>query len=89
VETPRYRIKYEEGLEKKLREIPKTIRERIKIAIEERLMTSPNEYGKPLLKEWKSCRRIRVGDYRIIYQVLEEKVLVLIIEIDHRKNVYD
>ena len=86
--TSRFRIEYERGIEEKLRQIPKTIRERIRKAIVERLMTSPNDYGKPLLREWKSCRRIRVGDYRVIYQVLEETVVVLIVEIDHRKDIY-
>lgn len=88
MEKAKYIIEYDIGIEEKLEKIHKTIRERIRKAIELRLTTSPNEYGKPLTKEWKDHRRIRVGDYRIIYKVFEEKVLVLIVEIDHRKDVY-
>lgn len=88
MERPRYLIEYEEGIRDKLKSIPKTMRERIKRAIEERLMTNPVDYGKPLTKEWKDYRRIRVGDYRIIYKVFEDKVVVLIVEVDHRKDVY-
>ena len=68
--------------------LPKAIRQRILIAINERLTTNPSEYGKPLTKEWKEHRRLRVGDYRVIYKVFEEKVVVFIVEVDHRKDIY-
>lgn len=88
MERPKYLIEYEEGIRDKLKSILKTMRERIKRAIEERLMTNPIDYGKPLTREWKDYRRIRVGDYRVIYKVFEDKVIVLIVEVDHRKDVY-
>ncbi len=85
----RYSIEYREGIVNQLKKIPKTMQVRIIRAIEERLMIAPNDCGKPLIKEWKNHRRIRVGDYRIIYKVFEHQVLVLIVEIDHRKDVYE
>ncbi len=63
-------------------------RKRIKKAIEERLGSNPIEYGKPLQYSLKGCRRLRVGDYRIIYQI-EEPETVLIVKIGHRKEVYE
>lgn len=84
----RYKIEYEIGIEKQLQKINKNIRIRIKKAIEDRLTTNPNEYGKPLTKEWKDHRRLRVGDYRIIYKVYEERVVVFIVDIDNRRDVY-
>ncbi|WP_420835509.1 type II toxin-antitoxin system RelE family toxin [Parachlamydia acanthamoebae] len=33
----------------------------------------------------KGYRRLRVGDYRIVYRVFEERIVVFIIEIDHRE----
>lgn len=89
MEKARYIIEYDTEIEEKLRKIPKTIRIRIKDAIEKRLMIAPLDYGKPLIREWKGYRRLRVGDYRIIYKVFEEKIVVFIVEIDHRKSVYD
>jgi mRNA interferase RelE/StbE len=68
--------------------LPKTARERIKTAIEDRLSVDPVKYGKPLQYSLKGHRRLRVGDYRVIYRIDNLEVLVLIIAIEHRKNVY-
>jgi mRNA interferase RelE/StbE len=83
----RYKIEYGEDARKNIKKFPKNIQERIIRAIEQRLTLSP-ETGKPLVKEWKDHRRLRVGDYRVIYRVFEERVLILIVEIDHRKEIY-
>ncbi len=88
MEKTRYVVEYDIRIEEKLKKIPKTMRTRIREAIEKRLMNSPFNYGKPLTGGWRGYRRLRVGDYRIIYRVYEERIVVFIIEIDHRKNVY-
>lgn len=89
MEKARYIIEYDTEIEEKLSKIPKTMRKRIREAIEERLMVAPLDYGKPLVREWRGYRRLRVGDYRVIYRVFEQRVVVFIVEIDHRKDVYD
>jgi mRNA interferase RelE/StbE len=61
----------------------------IKRAIEERLMVDPVRFGKPLRYSLKGHRRLRVGDYRIIYRIKSENRTVLIIAIKHRKDIYD
>lgn len=63
-------------------------RKRKKKAIEERLISNPIEFGKPLQYSLKGCRRMRVGDYRIIFKI-EEPSTVLIVKIGHRKEVYE
>ena len=75
--------------EEQLPEIPKTMRQRILKAIESRLSYAPLDIGKPLFYEWKNHRRMRVGDYRVIYKVYEDRCVVFIVEIDHRKDIYD
>ena len=60
---------------------------RIRRAIEQRLMTEPAYYGKPLRHRWKGHWKLRVGDYRVIYAVLEARVLVVVI--GHRRDVYE
>jgi len=68
--------------------LPKSIREIIKKAIEKKLTVDPIAFGKPLRYSLKGYRRLRVGDYRVIYKIIEDRVLVLIIDIDHRKDIY-
>ncbi|MBI2889136.1 MAG: type II toxin-antitoxin system RelE/ParE family toxin [Candidatus Liptonbacteria bacterium] len=62
-------------------------REKIKRAIEERLTTHPDLYGKPLRRSLKGYRKLRVGDYRVIFKVERSTVKVLIIQ--HRAVVYE
>ena len=69
--------------------LPKTIKAQIKKAIETRLTVDPIGLGKPLRYSFKGHRRIRVGDYRIVYRVDHELFLVTIVIIKHRKDVYE
>lgn len=83
-----YELLYLEAVSSDISIIPKNIRKSIKSAIKERLANDPYNFGKPLRYSWKGHRRLRVGDYRIVYKVEEDKKHVLIIAIKHRKEVY-
>ena len=69
--------------------LPKTMRERIKNAIETRLTIDPIGLGKPLRYSFIGHRRIRVGDYRIVYRIEMQRKAVIIAMIKHRKDVYE
>ena len=58
----------------------------IKRAIEERLMASPEIYGRPLRRTLKGYWKLRVGEYRVIFEVVEKKILVF--GIIDRKDIY-
>ncbi|BAO99752.1 MAG: type II toxin-antitoxin system RelE family toxin [Wolbachia sp.] len=75
-------------LEKDLPNLPKTIRLRVINAINERLTVDPINLGEPLYHRFKGCRRLRVGDYRVVYSVNIIKYEVVITSIEHRKDVY-
>ena len=66
--------------------ISKLWREKIRTAIEDRLTTKPDLYGKPLRRSLKGYRKLRVGDYRIIFKINEGKVKIVIIQ--HRSLIY-
>ena len=71
-------------------DIPKLSKEwKIKIqrAIEEKLTTHPDLYGKPLRRSLKGYRKLRVGDYRVIFRIESTTVKILIIQ--HRSVVYN
>jgi mRNA interferase RelE/StbE len=63
------------------------MRERIRRAIESRLMTAPQEYGLPLRKNLGGFWKLRVGDYRVVFKVEGEMVYILAIR--HRRSVYE
>ncbi len=85
-----YKIFYDLGSKiKDYERIPPAIREIIRKAIEKKLTVDPHNFGKPLKYDLKGYRRLRVGEYRVIYKIDEGKVIVIIVDIDHRKDVYE
>ena len=69
--------------------LPKTAKLRVKKAIEERLTIDPLGFGKPLRYSFKGHRRLRVGDYRVVYRIENMAKKVLIVAIKHRRDVYE
>jgi mRNA interferase RelE/StbE len=70
-------------------DIPKLaqiVRDQIKHAIEKKLTTFPDQYGKPLRRSLKGYRKLRVGDYRVIFRIDGKIVKIFIIQ--HRSVVY-
>ena len=47
------------------------------------------ELGKPLVGRLKGLWSLRVGDYRVIYEIEQNKLCIFVIQIGHRKNVYN
>lgn len=52
------------------------------------LETDPRHHGSVKLSGKQDTYRTRVGKYRIIYEVYDHKVLVIVVNIDHRKDIY-
>jgi len=61
-------------------------RDKIKSAIEDKLVTHPDMYGKPLRRSLRGYRKLRVGDYRIVFRI--DAARVKIFAIAHRSVVY-
>jgi mRNA interferase RelE/StbE len=59
---------------------------RVAMALE-KLVDNP-DLGVPLRGELKGLNKYRVGVYRIIYQIIRSKLVVTIIDIGHRKEIY-
>ena len=54
--------------------------------IESKLITRPDMYGKPLRRSLKNYRKLRIGDYRVIFKIEIDMVKILVIQ--HRSAVY-
>ena len=77
--------------EKSLNKIKKKDKKSFEIIIKhlENLSQNPKHYGKPLTSNLAGLWSYRSADFRIIYQIEENKLIIFVIEIEHRKNVYD
>ena len=85
-----YQIRYSEKVgRKQVPALSSSAKEAIRRAIEERLMVDPIAFGKPLRYSLKGHRRLRVGDYRIVYRIALNQKLVIIVAIKHRKDIYE
>lgn len=52
------------------------------------LQIDPRHHGSSKLSGKENTYRTRVGKYRIVYEIYDAKVLVLVVNIDHRKDIY-
>jgi len=73
-------------LQEDLPRIPRNLQARIRKAIESRLGIAPDRYGRRLSRSLLGLWRIRVGDYRVIYEIEAGRVRVWMIA--HRKEAY-
>lgn len=88
-ERKKWIVEYTESASKEIHELDGNVKKIIKRAIEDKLMVDPLKFGLPLRRNLSGLFKLRVGDYRIIYQIRKSEVLVFIIAISHRKNVYN
>jgi mRNA interferase RelE/StbE len=83
IEISRTAAKQIQKLDRKAQEaIVRFLRERVQSA------EDPRQWGKPLRGEKRGLWRYRVGDYRLICDIQDEKITVLVLAVGHRKDVY-
>jgi len=84
-----YKVNLSHSAEKSLAKIPRRDREKIIEKIEG-LQLEPRPEGYAKLKGYfnPSLYRIRHGDYRVVYTIRDEVLLVLVVEIGNRKEIY-
>lgn len=70
-----------------LKKIDKKWQGKILNVIKNKLVNNPYQ-GKKLVGDLSSYYRYRVGNYRIIYEIIEQEVVVIIVKVKHRKDVY-
>lgn len=85
-----WRVEFDPSTLKSLRKIDRTWQQRIVSYLEEvGYLTDPRSRGKALTADLVGLWRYRVGDYRIICQLRDEVLVVLVIKIAHRRDAYD
>jgi len=82
-----YKLLYHPAvLKQDLSKISSDIKSRIKKAIETKLLEDPVLAGKPLRQSLKGHRKLRVGDWRVIYRIDKQDIIIL--KVGHRKEIY-
>jgi mRNA interferase RelE/StbE len=87
-----WKVIYHDFVKADLRELGNSRAQKILRAIEERVINGePDKSGKPLAGNLAGYRRIRTGDTRIVYKVVEDRIHIFIIAIGNRRDdeVYD
>lgn len=82
-----YRIEVKKSAAKSLRKIPKADQKRIADKIDSLVENLPNP-DTTKMKGNNPFHKVRVGDYRIVYEIHEDVLLILIVKIGHRKDIY-
>jgi len=82
-----YRVFIERNAEKNFKKTPKEIKKKIIAAVAE-LKNNPRPLNVRKISDSESSYRIRIGDYRIIYEIDEKRKKINIFRIRHRKEAY-
>ncbi len=82
-----YQIEFKSSALKELEKLPRQIIPRAIAAIK-RLAENPYPQGVKKLAGFERTYRVRVGDYRIMYEIHEDRLIIEIIRVKHRKDVY-
>lgn len=85
-----WKIEFAPRVEKELKRIGKSEAKRILDYLVERVasLKDPRQLGKPLKGNLTEYWRYRVGDYRVVCEIQDAKMVVLVVRVGHRKEVY-
>ncbi len=86
----RWKIEITRSAEKQIKKLGRAAQAAILRFLRERLLSAenPRQLGKPLQGEKGGLWRYRIGDYRLICDIQDEKITILVLRVGHRKDVY-
>jgi mRNA interferase RelE/StbE len=84
-----YKVDFAQSSARELKKLPSHVQERIRYALESLRRDPFSELIRfRKIKGYENLYRIRLGDYRIVYEVIERKLLIIVIRTGHRSDVY-
>ncbi len=85
-----WKIEWDSKALKEAKKLDRNARKKIVEYLEKRVLASqdPYQFGKPLKGNKAGIWRYRVGDYRILCQIEDKVLVVLVIGVGHRKDIY-
>lgn len=76
-----WEIIYHQDVEDDFKRVGRPAAKRLLKAIDTKLTKNPLQFGSPLIGDLSVFRKLRVGDYRVVYQVHNDKVLVFVLAV--------
>lgn len=83
-------VEFDDAAAKELRKLDRQIQKDILRYLRERIATNedPRRFGKPLSGDMVGLWRYRVRNYRMICNIQDDKLIVLVLRVNHRKSIY-
>ena len=84
-------VEFDDAATKELRKLDKQAQREILRYFRERIATDedPRRFGKPLSRDLAGLWRYRLRNYRMICHIEDDKLIVLVVRVGHRKDVYE
>lgn len=82
-----YEVKFSRGAKKQFSKLPIDVQQRIQTKINE-LAIEPRPNGVKKLQGDDNSYRVRVGDYRVVYELDDDVLIVTVIKVGHRSDIY-
>ncbi len=83
----KYTVVVPKPVQKQLEDLIQTERAKI-ISVLKQIAKYPRPSGVKKLKGYEKTYRVRVGDYRVIYEIKDRELIVLVLSVSHRKDSY-
>ncbi len=85
-----YKLVLSDGVVKQLKKMNRHVGLMLAKDMKRRLdgLSNPRYIGKALTGQWKGLWRYRVGNYRVICDIIDNELIVLALEVGHRKEIY-
>lgn len=86
-----WRVEFDDGAAQELRKLDHQAQQNILRYFRERIATDddPRRFGKPLSRDLAGLWRYRVRNYRMICNIEDDKLTVLVLKVGHRKSIYE
>jgi len=84
-----WQIEWDDRARKELRSLDSSIQKKILSYLRERIIDNPQNFGRGLVGDKSGLWRYRVEDRRIVCRLEEHRLVVLVLAVGHRKEIYD
>ena len=86
-----WRIEFDADAARDFRKLDPSAQRQIRRYLRDRIATDddPRRFGKPLAGDLSGLWRYRVADFRLVCRIEDDRVVVLVLAVGHRRSVYD